>query len=422
MGGGPDAGECDASRVRRAQSADATRHRSVDGRRAAGRQHAVRGHERHGWIDGVRWSVRVGGRGGTAGAAGAAGGTAGAAGAAGARRPPGGGPESTGPAGTGSGTGEPPPRGRRAANKATLGSTSYDGADAEPFEPDWGGASWYGTSSGTYWTLNPKEYADPRKHGPEYQARARRKARTRPIDPLAAAAGGAAASDPDPDVDVDADDAPDPAAEPAQPPIRTTSTWWAAGAANVDDGPTPAASGSTRIDPAPPSASSATAGPGARSAQASAAPVAGELESTTVSIREWLEGGDTGLAGRVGRAVIGWAPLALGIGWLAGELSGCARFSAACDGGVAPLSWLAQLGVLLVLLLVPRLATIATVATAVTLAAAVPGTLLLTAAGGATDTATGRDALGGLLVIAWVLGVALGVARELRRSEPAPVS
>ena len=28
--------------------------------------------------------------------------------------------------------------------------------------------------SGTYWTINPREYADPRKHGPEYLARARR--------------------------------------------------------------------------------------------------------------------------------------------------------------------------------------------------------------------------------------------------------
>ena len=65
-------------------------------------------------------------------------------------------------------------------SKATLGSTSYDGADAGPFEPDWGGSSWYGTSSGTYWTINPKEYADPRKHGPEYQARARRAATARP--------------------------------------------------------------------------------------------------------------------------------------------------------------------------------------------------------------------------------------------------
>jgi hypothetical protein len=59
--------------------------------------------------------------------------------------------------------------------RATLGSTSYDEAE-EVFEPDWGGGAWYGASSGTYWTINPKEYADPRKHGPEYQARARRRA------------------------------------------------------------------------------------------------------------------------------------------------------------------------------------------------------------------------------------------------------
>jgi hypothetical protein len=54
---------------------------------------------------------------------------------------------------------------------ATLGSTSYD--DAGEREPEWDGATWYGGSSGTYWTVNPKEYADPRKHGPEYQARGR---------------------------------------------------------------------------------------------------------------------------------------------------------------------------------------------------------------------------------------------------------
>lgn len=58
--------------------------------------------------------------------------------------------------------------------KATLGSTSYDEAAATPFEPGWQGASWYGPASGTYWTINPREYADPRKHGPEYQERARR--------------------------------------------------------------------------------------------------------------------------------------------------------------------------------------------------------------------------------------------------------
>jgi len=68
-----------------------------------------------------------------------------------------------------------PTRPRRASGRrrASLGSTSYDDAE-EIFEPGWGGASWYGPSSGTYWTLNPREYADPRKHGPEYQARAKR--------------------------------------------------------------------------------------------------------------------------------------------------------------------------------------------------------------------------------------------------------
>lgn len=59
--------------------------------------------------------------------------------------------------------------------RATLGSTSYDEVD-EAFEPAWGGGSWYGPSTGTYWTLNPREWADPRKHGPEYEARARRAA------------------------------------------------------------------------------------------------------------------------------------------------------------------------------------------------------------------------------------------------------
>ena len=67
-----------------------------------------------------------------------------------------------------------PGSGRRGRPKATIGSTSYDGTENEPFEPGWSGATWYGAASGTYWTINPKEYADPRKHGPEYLARARR--------------------------------------------------------------------------------------------------------------------------------------------------------------------------------------------------------------------------------------------------------
>jgi hypothetical protein len=59
--------------------------------------------------------------------------------------------------------------------RAHPGSTTYDGATEE--EPVWDGAAWVGADSGTYWTVNPREYADPRKHGPEYRARGRRPVR-----------------------------------------------------------------------------------------------------------------------------------------------------------------------------------------------------------------------------------------------------
>jgi hypothetical protein len=58
--------------------------------------------------------------------------------------------------------------------RATPGSTSYDGAQSDDEDPPWGGAEWVGADSGTYWRVNPKEYADPRKHGAEYRARGRR--------------------------------------------------------------------------------------------------------------------------------------------------------------------------------------------------------------------------------------------------------
>ena len=70
--------------------------------------------------------------------------------------------------------GEEHAHGRRGSRKATPGSTTYDEATEMPLDPQWEGGAWYGPSSGTYWTLNPREYADPRKHGPEYLARARR--------------------------------------------------------------------------------------------------------------------------------------------------------------------------------------------------------------------------------------------------------
>ena len=82
----------------------------------------------------------------------------------------------------------PPPRRRTAPSTSTTageapsrahpGSTTYDGATDEV--PVWDGAAWVGADSGTYWTVNPREYADPRKHGPEYRARGRRPVRRTP--------------------------------------------------------------------------------------------------------------------------------------------------------------------------------------------------------------------------------------------------
>ena len=106
--------------------------------------------------------------------------------------------------------------------RARPGSTTYDGADPEAPEPAWQGASWYGESSGTYWRINPKEYADPRKHGPEYQARSRRVA----ADMAAATATAAAPAPASAAADAAAAGAPSASARPAAPagdPGRATS-------------------------------------------------------------------------------------------------------------------------------------------------------------------------------------------------------
>lgn len=294
-----------------------------------------------------------------------------------------------------------PPRSERPPNKATLGSTSYDGAEAEPLDPDWGGASWYGTSSGTYWTLNPKEYADPRKHGPEYQARARRADERR--TETSAAPSESLAAEAEPEVAA------------TQPPSHTATSWWQADAAE--------GAGPTAAEPEP----AAAGRPGARRHAAASASgrasssardiAAAEVSTDAVlgSIRAWLDDRHPPIGARIGRAVIAWAPIALGIGWLIGEATGCARFSADCQPAVAPASWFAQLAVLALLIAVTRLARIAAFGTIVTLAAVIPASVLLLATFDPESMNAGRVALGGLMVIAWIAGIAYGIAREIRR-------
>ena len=310
--------------------------------------------------------------------------------------------------GPGEGQGTPPGHdsgrpGKARRNKATLGSTSYDGAADGPFEPDWRGASWYGTTSGTYWTLNPKEYADPRKHGPEYQARARRSTRPRPPEAgvtEAAPVGEAAAP------------AAEPMADPGAGPTHTTSSWW-----DSTTGPA-ATAGDT--------AASDVAGVGARPRPDEgrrpppAAPPPPDLGRAAGDIVHALtDERFGGVRGRAARAVVGWLPIAFGIGWVAGELTGCGRFAATCDGSTAPVVLLLQLAMLAVLLVVPVLASIATMAALTLFAAAVVAALILSATGSAADGDSRRTALGAVLLVAWLVGVAVAIMRRLR-AMPSP--
>ena len=114
------------------------------------------------------------------------------------------------------------------------------------------------------------------------------------------------------------------------------------------------------------------------------------------------------------RAVIGWLPIAFGIGWIVGELTGCGRFAATCDGSADPLVLILQVAVLALLLVVPVVASIATMAALALFAAAIVAALILSATGSAADGDSRRAALGAVLLVAWFVGLAVAVMRRLR--------
>ena len=355
----------------------------------------------------------------------------------GSRRRPG-----TAGAGSGAGTaGAAPRRPARPPNKATLGSTSYDGAEGEPFEPDWGGASWYGTTSGTYWTLNPKEYADPRKHGPEYQMRGRRRrpAEDRADEPAAPAAASPAAGRASTDAAPgDGSATGRPAGEapvhdaPPDTPTHTATSWWEATSARPgsqgrrhgsDAADTTGRAGAEAREAAAAAAAAREAAAAAAGRARSGAPTRGTVDAPTplaadpflATIRGWLDDPRPSPVARVGRAVLGWVPLALAIGWVAGELSGCARFSADCDPRVAPATWLVQVATLGALIALAPAARIAATAAVATVLAVVPGAILLLATSDPAAIAAGRVALGVLMAVAWLVGLSVGMVREVRR-------
>jgi hypothetical protein len=130
------------------------------------------------------------------------------------------------------------------------------------------------------------------------------------------------------------------------------------------------------------------------------------------------------MRGRAARAVVGWLPIAFGLGWLLGEITGCGRFAATCDGAAEPMILVLQVGVLAALLAIPAIASVATTAALVLLGAAIVATLILSATGEAADGDARRATLGVVLLVAWLAGLAIAVMRRVRTlSKPSrPVS
>jgi len=175
----------------------------------------------------------------------------------------------------------------------------------------------------------------------------------------------------------------------------------APGTSRPSDTPRPATAGSASTRPA-------SRTDGARPASSPVGPAHHGVERAPAgpdALRRALTSGDPPSFGwRVARAVIGWLPIGLAIGWASGELTGCGRFSATCDPGTAPAVWVVQLTVFALLLALPVVAGWSVVAAFACLAVAIPATLLVVAMTGAA-AGSGSAFLGVTLVAAWLLGV-----------------
>jgi hypothetical protein len=307
-----------------------------------------------------------------------------------------------GPAGSGASGRRPAPPSdgggrRRSTRKATLGSTSYDDAVQEPFEPEWEGASWYGRASGTYWTINPKEYADPRKHGPEYQERARRAARTAgaasaPPQPEPAESASETWSEGWNDPETTIDSEPETTRRREREDLRRRERFDAAGAARAHAAA--AAAGRARMDAADATHRDRSPSP--------------DSPSVGAAIEAWIRAlfAARDVRTRLMLAAIGWPPLGVIAATLISNLTGCASFSAACEppDDLLPLAAGAALYALLVA--APALARLSAAGTIATLLTAVP----VAAFAVRSDLPSGeqvRDAGLALviLLLAWLLGM-----------------
>lgn len=319
----------------------------------------------------------------------------------------------------------------RTTRKATPGSTTYDEA-AEPLDPRWGGATWYGASSGTYWTINPREYADPRKHGPEYLARARRAAGARGVEPdgePSAGAFGPAA----PDTEA-AGGAWGWSAEAGTRTQGDPHDWgardWSYGSSGTSEtsGAAPHRRPGSAAGSVPgerrrgsPASARARAGVGANRGPAVApAPEPGlpDLEELVrrafpANLRRLAE--RPGLRWRIALAFVGWPPIGYAAATLADAATGCGAFSAGCTSPL-DLAAVAVQPVLVVLLaVVPGLAAAAAFAALAALVVALLAAFALAlVAPVAPDLA--RTVLVAVVAGAWLVAFA-GPAVRRRRAE-----
>ena len=320
---------------------------------------------------------------------------------------------------------------RRGPRKATLGSTSYDEAVDQPFDPDWTGSSWYGTTSGTYWTLNPREYADPRKHGPEYQARARRAAADDPAEPdVEPDLASEPESDPQPETASAGEPAPEPEPEPEPEPADVSTgagPGWRPAAETLAGADWSATPGS--IDEATRSHGSAAPpwpGDGRPPPRGDGGIGAAPFDPGAVLpnlVRMFDPRTRRRPAARLALALAGGIPVCLWLAWLLGELTGCGRFAASCEPRMMWVAWLAGIVLVGALVLLPAIAAVLAAGAAGALAVAVPATFILAATGGARVPDQSALVLGVALMAGWLVGVSVTTSRWLRSSRrPGPVS
>ena len=261
--------------------------------------------------------------------------------------------------------------------------------------------------------MNPREYADPRKHGPEYQARAAD--RTERVGTRAAGGSTGAATDPGPDGRADARPEARPTnGGPEARPNATTTRERAharerAYARERAEEATRARS--TTSAPAEPGDPGVAGGPGRSGAAAPTGPLPlGQdfIPSLDLSVLERSS------FRRVLFALLAWPPLGIVAAALIGESTGCAAFSASCTREGAILPWLAQAVILLVLLALPFVARVLIGGTAAVLIVAFPAAATLSASGARYDRAYGPASLLFVLAVAWIVGVAIMSIRVAR--------